>query len=140
MNVVTWQNEGDARVLSSVEDIQGARAAGELAIERPGAVVNMRSSNGPVASGSAGTWTRTRRNRPATSGRPLPDDIFDGEGSVVLTASGMRRSLWLIGIFQHDVRRLVEHEQAQVVEVLPGESKSGRTWPALRTSPSSSWT
>ncbi len=41
VSVVSWQNERDARVLPSVEEIREAEAAGELTIEKPGVVVNM---------------------------------------------------------------------------------------------------
>ncbi|MDP9355156.1 MAG: hypothetical protein M3R02_07710 [Chloroflexota bacterium] len=41
VNLVTWTDEATARVLRSVEEITAAEQAGELTIERPGAVVNM---------------------------------------------------------------------------------------------------
>jgi hypothetical protein len=41
VNVVTWHDESEPRVLRSVEDIQEARAAAELSIEQLDAVVNM---------------------------------------------------------------------------------------------------
>jgi hypothetical protein len=41
VNVVTWTNPDEARVLTSAEEILAAEAAGELTIEQPGAVVNM---------------------------------------------------------------------------------------------------
>lgn len=41
VNLVTWRDEDNARVLRSLEDIEAAQAAGELAIEQPGIVVNM---------------------------------------------------------------------------------------------------
>jgi hypothetical protein len=41
VNAVTWQDERQARLLGSVEEIEQAEAAGELTVERVGAVVNM---------------------------------------------------------------------------------------------------
>ena len=41
VNVVTWDSATDARALHSVDEIDAARAAGELTIEQPGVVVNM---------------------------------------------------------------------------------------------------
>jgi hypothetical protein len=41
VNIVTWQDEGKARVLRSAEELEEAEAAGEVTVERPGAVVNM---------------------------------------------------------------------------------------------------
>lgn len=41
VNLVTWRNEDDARVLPSLEDIEAAEVARELTIDQPGVVVNM---------------------------------------------------------------------------------------------------
>ncbi len=41
VNLVTWAENAEPRVLRSAEDIRSAEAAGELTIERPGGVVNM---------------------------------------------------------------------------------------------------
>lgn len=41
VNLVTWVNPEEARLLTSAEEILAARDAGELTIERPGVVVNM---------------------------------------------------------------------------------------------------
>ena len=41
INLVTWQEGTTPRELRSVEDIQAAEAAGEVAIAQPGIVVNM---------------------------------------------------------------------------------------------------
>ncbi len=41
VNLVTWQDEGAARELRSVDEVQEAQTNGEIAIEQPGAVVNM---------------------------------------------------------------------------------------------------
>ena len=38
---VTWKNERVARVLRSAADVKAAEQAGEIAIDRPGVVVNM---------------------------------------------------------------------------------------------------
>jgi len=39
--LVTWKNEQAARVLKSAREVKAAEQAGEVAIERPGVVVNM---------------------------------------------------------------------------------------------------
>lgn len=39
--LVKWKNERAARVLKSAREVKAAEQAGEVAIERPGAVVNM---------------------------------------------------------------------------------------------------
>ncbi len=41
VNLVTWDDEQDARVLRSAEEVLAAEEAGEVTIERPGIVVNM---------------------------------------------------------------------------------------------------
>lgn len=41
VNLVTWTNPTEARLLTSAEEIRAAQAAGEVTIERPGVVVNM---------------------------------------------------------------------------------------------------
>lgn len=41
VNLVTWQDDAAPRVLTSVEEVTAAEAAGELTIARPGVVVNM---------------------------------------------------------------------------------------------------
>jgi hypothetical protein len=41
LNLVTWKQESQARLLKSAADVEKAQANGELTIERPGAVVNM---------------------------------------------------------------------------------------------------
>lgn len=41
VNLVTWEDEQTARVLTSAAEVQAAAAAGEVAIEQPGIVVNM---------------------------------------------------------------------------------------------------
>ncbi len=41
VNLVTWAEDAAPRVLRAAEDIRAAERAGELTIERPGAVVNM---------------------------------------------------------------------------------------------------
>jgi len=41
INLVTWQENTEARELTSVSDILAAEEAGEVVIERPGVVVNM---------------------------------------------------------------------------------------------------
>jgi hypothetical protein len=41
VHLVTWKDAGKARLLRSADDVKGAEVAGEIAIERPGAVVNM---------------------------------------------------------------------------------------------------
>ncbi|MDQ4077986.1 MAG: hypothetical protein M3220_17280 [Chloroflexota bacterium] len=41
INQVTWVNPEEARLLTSVEEVEAAWNAGEITIERPGAVVNM---------------------------------------------------------------------------------------------------
>lgn len=41
VNLVTWSNPEDARLLTSVAGIRQAESAGEVTIERPGVVVNM---------------------------------------------------------------------------------------------------
>ena len=40
VNMVTWKNPGSARVLRSAAAVRRAMAAGEVAISRPGIVVN----------------------------------------------------------------------------------------------------
>lgn len=41
LNVATWADGNTARELTSVADVLAAEAAGELAIEQPGVVINM---------------------------------------------------------------------------------------------------
>lgn len=41
VNLVTWQEGAEARVLGSAEGVQEAESADEITIERPGVVVNM---------------------------------------------------------------------------------------------------
>jgi ABC-type phosphate transport system substrate-binding protein len=41
LNLVTWEDEGSARVLESAADIKAAAQNGEITIERPGVVFNM---------------------------------------------------------------------------------------------------
>lgn len=41
LNLVTWKDEGKARLLTSATDVRAAESASELTIERPGVVVNM---------------------------------------------------------------------------------------------------
>jgi hypothetical protein len=41
LNLVTWKNEGAARVLTSAAEVQAALDKGEVMIEQPGVVVNM---------------------------------------------------------------------------------------------------
>lgn len=41
LNLVTWENEGSARVLGSPAEIKQAAENGEITIERPGVVFNM---------------------------------------------------------------------------------------------------
>ncbi len=41
LNVVTWRDPARARLLRSVDEVRAAAEAGEIAIERPGAIVNM---------------------------------------------------------------------------------------------------
>jgi hypothetical protein len=41
VNLVTWKDERRARELLSAAEVKAAEAAGEIDIERPGAVVNM---------------------------------------------------------------------------------------------------
>ncbi|MBI2911450.1 MAG: hypothetical protein HYY05_04850, partial [Chloroflexi bacterium] len=41
VHLVNWKNEGAARLLTSAAEVERAVAQGEVAIERPGAVVNM---------------------------------------------------------------------------------------------------
>lgn len=41
LNLVTWQDEGEAEVLRSAEDVQAAIDDGRLTLEQPGVVVNM---------------------------------------------------------------------------------------------------
>lgn len=41
LHLVTWKDAAKTRLLRSAEDVKAAEAAGEIAIERPGAVVNM---------------------------------------------------------------------------------------------------
>lgn len=41
VQLVTWKDPTKGRLLRSAEEVRTAEAAGELAIERPGAVVNM---------------------------------------------------------------------------------------------------
>jgi len=41
VNLVTWRNEQAARPLRSAVEVKAAAASGDLAIERPGVVVNM---------------------------------------------------------------------------------------------------
>lgn len=41
IHLVKWNNEGAARVLKSATEVKAAAQAGEIAIERPGAVANM---------------------------------------------------------------------------------------------------
>ncbi len=41
LNLVTWKDERKARELKSAGEVKKAAAAGELAIERPGVVINM---------------------------------------------------------------------------------------------------
>lgn len=41
VNLVTWNDPSQARVLESAEDVLAAQASGEVAIEEPGIVVNM---------------------------------------------------------------------------------------------------
>lgn len=41
LNVATWANPASARLLTSVDEIKAAEAAGELTIAQPGVVVNM---------------------------------------------------------------------------------------------------
>jgi hypothetical protein len=38
---VTWKSERAARVLKSEREVKAAEQAGEIAVERPGVVVNM---------------------------------------------------------------------------------------------------
>lgn len=41
VNLVTWEDDRDARVLRSAEEVLAAEEAGEVTIEQPGIVVNM---------------------------------------------------------------------------------------------------
>ncbi|MEJ5225829.1 MAG: hypothetical protein WHV44_15330 [Anaerolineales bacterium] len=41
VNVVTWANPANARLLTSVDEVRAAEAAGEVTIAQPGVVVNM---------------------------------------------------------------------------------------------------
>jgi len=41
LNVVTWTDETQARLLTSAADVLAAQTAGELTIEQPGVVINM---------------------------------------------------------------------------------------------------
>lgn len=41
LHLVTWKDTSKARLLRSAEDVKAAETAGEITIERPGAVVNM---------------------------------------------------------------------------------------------------
>lgn len=41
VHLVTWKNEGSARLLKSAAEVLATEKAGEVAIERPGVVVNM---------------------------------------------------------------------------------------------------
>lgn len=41
VHIVTWNDPARARVLTSASEVRQAEAAGEVTIERPGAVVNM---------------------------------------------------------------------------------------------------
>jgi hypothetical protein len=41
LKLVTWKDEGSARELKSVEEVEEAEKNGELTIERPGVVVNI---------------------------------------------------------------------------------------------------
>jgi len=41
INLVSWKTERAARVLRSEREVKAAEQAGEIAIERPGVVVNM---------------------------------------------------------------------------------------------------
>jgi hypothetical protein len=41
VNVVTWKDPSQARLLKSAAEVRQAEAQGEITIERPGAVVNM---------------------------------------------------------------------------------------------------
>ncbi|MBI4539407.1 MAG: hypothetical protein HY704_07865 [Gemmatimonadetes bacterium] len=41
VNLVTWVNSAEARLLTSATEIQQAEATGQVTIERPGVVVNM---------------------------------------------------------------------------------------------------
>ncbi len=41
INLVSWKNEGTARVLRSEREVKAAASAGEVTIERPGVVANM---------------------------------------------------------------------------------------------------
>lgn len=41
LNLVTWRPGAEARELRSLAEIEGARSAGEIRIERPGVVINM---------------------------------------------------------------------------------------------------
>jgi hypothetical protein len=41
LNLVSWKNKDAARVLTSAAEVEAALAAGEIAIEQPGVVVNI---------------------------------------------------------------------------------------------------
>lgn len=41
LNLVTWKDAAKARLLRSADEVRAADTAGEIAVERPGAVVNM---------------------------------------------------------------------------------------------------
>lgn len=41
VNLVTWRDASNARLLRSADEVKAAESAGEVTIERPGAVVNM---------------------------------------------------------------------------------------------------
>lgn len=41
LNIVTWKDESNARELTSAQEVLDAEAAGEIAIEQPGVVINM---------------------------------------------------------------------------------------------------
>lgn len=41
LNLVTWTNEAVARELKAVAEIQAAQQRGELAVEKPGIIINM---------------------------------------------------------------------------------------------------
>lgn len=41
VNLTTWADPGDARILRSADEVRNAIDAGEIEIERPGVVVNM---------------------------------------------------------------------------------------------------
>jgi hypothetical protein len=41
LNIVTWKDEGSARVLKSAAELKEAKEAGEITIKEPGVVINM---------------------------------------------------------------------------------------------------